>query len=32
MLSAHMKRAVGALTPWDQFIRATEALGLEHEL
>ncbi|KAF2119232.1 neutral trehalase [Lophiotrema nucula] len=28
LLSAHQKRAIGALTPWDSFVKATEALGL----
>ncbi|EOD43195.1 putative neutral trehalase protein [Neofusicoccum parvum] len=27
MLNAHMRRALGALTPYDTFVRATEALG-----
>ncbi|KAF2260919.1 neutral trehalase [Lojkania enalia] len=28
LLSAHQKRALGALTPWDSFVKATEALGM----
>jgi len=28
LMSAHMKRALGALTTWDTFVKATEALGL----
>lgn len=28
MLPNHMRRAMGALTPWDRFVKATEELGL----
>jgi len=32
LVNAHMKRALGACTPYDTFIKATEALGFDTEL
>jgi alpha,alpha-trehalase len=29
MVNAHMKRALGALTEWDTYLKATQVLGLE---
>jgi alpha,alpha-trehalase len=29
MINAHMRRALGACTTYDTFVKATEALGLD---
>ncbi|KAF2399422.1 neutral trehalase short isoform [Trichodelitschia bisporula] len=29
LCNAHMKRALGALTPWDTYLKATQALGID---
>jgi hypothetical protein len=29
LINAHMKRALGAITPFDSFTKATEALGID---
>ena len=29
LINAHMKRAMGALTTWDTYVKATQDLGIE---
>jgi alpha,alpha-trehalase len=29
LMNNHMKRALGAMTPYDTFVKATEVLGLD---